>query len=503
MVLRTNRLFFEIVAGVSLSCIYTCFKLIHNLYVVAPSFCIPGGEGGLFHLSFGSLSLGYALCLLCCARFHGPLARRATLVGGSAAFVLGTTVASAAGAASNLALFCAGTVVGQIGAAFTLVRWIELMGEVSEGGARRIALFQVVATLASLFAYYLPHAGRLAFCLVLPVACVAGLAWCRRELARLLAQDGRSETRPTCPDPQENAFGSTYSRPMLRRMLSVGLGVFAVWISIGFSRVIVNADLGADALARNLIWGEALTCAAVGVVVATRSDHLFERAFKAIVFLSMFGFLFLYLPIDNNAYVGGVPIAAASSFCQTVVMLFAATIARRRHGLAGVPGAGFFIFLSGGLAVGMSVARVMLAEGFGPGTDYYAFTSTSIVVILTMAALWFFGEHGIDMLLWSKPAEQTARPSGSSTTASELAHTLGTRFGLTGREEEVLCLVLTGRTTTYISEALSISRNTVNTHIRHLYQKIGIHDRQELLDFAYAEEGAPSDRSRDARTPRG
>lgn len=487
MALRTNSLLFETVAGVSLSCIYTCFKLIHNLYAVAPSFSIPGGEGGLFHFSFGSLSLGYALCLLCCVRLRSPHAQRTALVGGSAAFVLGTTLASVAGAASHLALFCAGTVVGQVGAAFTLVRWIELMGDVDEGSAERIALLQVAATLVSLFAYYLPYGGRLAFCLVLSVVCVAGLAWCRRRLASRPAEGGRAAAAR--PDVRENAFGSTYSKPMLRRMLSVGLGVFAVWISIGFSRAIVNAGLGPDALARNLIWGEVLACAAAAAVVATRSDHLFERAFKAIVFLSMLGFLFLYLPIDNNAYIGGVPIAAASSFCQTIVMLFAAAIARRRHGLAGVPGAGFFIFLSGGLAVGMSAARIMLAEGFGPGTDYYAFISTSIVVILAMTALWFFGEHGIDMLLWSKPAEQTAKPSGSSAAASELARTLGSRFGLTAREEEVLCLVLTGRTTTYISEALSISRNTVNTHIRHLYQKIGIHDRQELLDYAYKEHG--------------
>ncbi len=495
MATRADSWLFGAVAGVVLSCIYSCFKLIHNLYVVAPSFAIPGGESGLFHFSFGSLSVGYLLCLLCCALFRTPAARRAIAVGGSATFVLGTTVASAAGTALNLPLFCTGTVVGQVGAAFTLVRWIELLAAVPDGQARRIALIQVAATLACLFSYLLPHALRLALCLLLPVACVGGLAWCRRTLAldRPEAPVTVHETHAT----DKGAAPSTYVRaalaydpPLLRHMLYIGLGIGAVWVCIGFSRAIVNADLGVDALARNLIWGEVLACLAAAVVAATHSDHLFQRAFKGIVFLSMFGFLFLYLPLENNAYLGGIPIAAASSFCQTIAMLFAATIARKHHGPAGIPGAGFFIFLSGGLAVGMSIARAMLIEGFGPGTDYYAFISTGIVMVLAVAALWLFGEHGIDLLLWSKtPEGPTSRPSGSSDAASGLARSLAACFGLTAREEEVLCLVLTGRTTTYISETLSISRNTVNTHIRHLYQKIGIHDRQELLDYAYKEHG--------------
>ena len=92
------------------------------------------------------------------------------------------------------------------------------------------------------------------------------------------------------------------------------------------------------------------------------------------------------------------------------------------------------------------------------------------------------------MLLWSRKEERPASPDapdGSSRDASLRARDIAARHGLTNREEEVLCLLLTGRTTAYISEALCISRNTANTHIRHLYRKVGIHDRQELLDYAY------------------
>lgn len=48
----------------------------------------------------------------------------------------------------------------------------------------------------------------------------------------------------------------------------------------------------------------------------------------------------------------------------------------------------------------------------------------------------------------------------------------------------MLPLLLKGRTIARIQEELFISAGTVNTHTRHIYQKMGIHDRQQLLDLA-------------------
>ena len=59
---------------------------------------------------------------------------------------------------------------------------------------------------------------------------------------------------------------------------------------------------------------------------------------------------------------------------------------------------------------------------------------------------------------------------------------LGARCGLTAREQEVLELWAHGRSSPYIQETLVISANTVASHTKHIYQKIGVHSRQELLD---------------------
>ncbi|BAK43939.1 response regulator transcription factor [Eggerthella sp. YY7918] len=60
---------------------------------------------------------------------------------------------------------------------------------------------------------------------------------------------------------------------------------------------------------------------------------------------------------------------------------------------------------------------------------------------------------------------------------------LAARFFLTTRETEVLALLLAGRSVPYIAEHMLLSDNTVKTHVRHIYTKLDVHNRQELLDL--------------------
>ena len=62
---------------------------------------------------------------------------------------------------------------------------------------------------------------------------------------------------------------------------------------------------------------------------------------------------------------------------------------------------------------------------------------------------------------------------------------------LTKRESEILVLIAHGRSTPRIQEELMLSANTVNSHTRNVYRKLGIHSRQELLDMV--ERTAPED----------
>ena len=59
--------------------------------------------------------------------------------------------------------------------------------------------------------------------------------------------------------------------------------------------------------------------------------------------------------------------------------------------------------------------------------------------------------------------------------------------GLTPRETEILALLAQGRSAPYIRDALIISKGTVTTHLKHIYRKLDVHSRQELIDLVRAE----------------
>jgi DNA-binding NarL/FixJ family response regulator len=52
---------------------------------------------------------------------------------------------------------------------------------------------------------------------------------------------------------------------------------------------------------------------------------------------------------------------------------------------------------------------------------------------------------------------------------------------LTGREEEVLVLILSGKSNREIAQALFISESTVKTHVGNIFSKYDVGSRAELI----------------------
>ena len=63
----------------------------------------------------------------------------------------------------------------------------------------------------------------------------------------------------------------------------------------------------------------------------------------------------------------------------------------------------------------------------------------------------------------------------------------GSRGGepqMTLREQDVLMRLWQGDSTVAIAEALGVGVSTVRTHLQHLYVKVGVHSRLELLAYS-------------------
>lgn len=89
------------------------------------------------------------------------------------------------------------------------------------------------------------------------------------------------------------------------------------------------------------------------------------------------------------------------------------------------------------------------------------------------------------------PAESADAPEdGVPSEILAYCQKLALDSGLTRREAEILGLIAMGRSAKYIAEELMISYNTTRTHVKHVYEKLNIHSKQELIDLVLFGSGA-------------
>ena len=163
------------------------------------------------------------------------------------------------------------------------------------------------------------------------------------------------------------------------------------------------------------------------------------------------------------------------SVIQVLVYLFAITLAKQ--GKAPVA-----------LGVGLLNGSVQLGVLFGnlAGSTCDGFGTASSATSFMLALICLVALVGI-VAPQREPIE--GRPmaaAGSDALEHSLmvgCEVLQERFGLSDRETEIAFLLARGYNRPYIREKLFISKNTVATHIRHIYGKLDIHSKEELIDL--------------------
>lgn len=148
--------------------------------------------------------------------------------------------------------------------------------------------------------------------------------------------------------------------------------------------------------------------------------------------------------------------------------------------------------IAGLYALSASIANLFPTLGFAVGMTPIARDSAAlyITVIVLMAGLSIFAfiaGKRVDSSIFTGIPDGIKTDKNSASSASphrtQIAASLSEEYGLTKREREILELILLGRNAPFIAEELVISTNTVKTHIKRIYRKLGIHSRQDLADL--------------------
>lgn len=213
----------------------------------------------------------------------------------------------------------------------------------------------------------------------------------------------------------------------------------------------------------------------------SRSRQRFDLLFGMAVLCSIAGFLVVPLPHATALATGALHVG--DSCYQVLYNLVLFSIAGRNR-LASLPViAGGQAWTTAGIVVGANAGALVQAN-LQSDAAYLA----SAAVALALLAYVLFGMRGfsfgetIEGITPVEPLNVPEEPVGRS--IEQACAELAAAHGLTARETDVLCLLARGRNNSYIQEELSLTRNTVKSHIKHVYQKLGVHGHQELIDLA-------------------
>ncbi len=189
-----------------------------------------------------------------------------------------------------------------------------------------------------------------------------------------------------------------------------------------------------------------------------------------------------------------------------LVTHFAAICRRRGYSSRMLFGCGFAI-LSMAEAVGLLAGLLIVPVQSSTLTVLLLVCANAIVIAVILSIMRVnttFQKAELEMALAKQAQEQRATPPETGAVASASRAAMGVaevsagdsrpgstpsaivahwveRYGLSARESEVAELLLSGRNVPAIAELLCISQSTVQTHVKHIYEKVGVRTRQELI----------------------
>ena len=448
-------------------CALSLSTFVQNGYVYPPFNAVVPWGFALCGLLYGA---AFGLWAFAAHRSGSPLPVRAVTVGALAALAAGCGLwmlgvqngyASALGVPGAALLSC-GRSWAVIVAGLSLTRLrprgvrVTMAGGVCLSYAVYLVLDPLLAACAPVVYALLP---------AVALAAVAG------PVARLRA------ALPDGAPPSELALSNpgSFPGPFNRLFVCIFLFEVAFGLSITF---------GAGPTA----WWQSATCGVALLALAawcartqraSREDALFHVSGLLVVF----GF---FVSAAQTAVLGSVALGALTVGAQMFSVLTWATLAiiAARNPSGGIAALGQGFCASNlGATTGVVLGHLPVAAD-AAGADVR-------LLLFALVAAAFVGYVWIGLKDFSfsaairgvKPVEEVEAPAAPEAAIDTRCAHLASVHGLTEREGEVFALLARGRNGAFIQEECRVTRNTAKTHIRHIYQKLGVHTQQELIDL--------------------
>ena len=283
-------------------------------------------------------------------------------------------------------------------------------------------------------------------------------------------------------------------------MRSFVILAFASWVQIAFFRVISTPALSGNRFTHYLIpFSFACVLSLAMLLLCIRMSRYLNVSLAYRWSLPLF--MLSYVPIIIDYGNPGLRILAyAINFLGMFGVQFGCWIGAckylRRMGCKTTDLFSRYALGEGaGIFVGSLIGLVAVKALDGQGIMTLSFVLMSLVVFVAMATgfnpSWVFYRSPSARRRRAEGPEEGANPCADLEAIFQgEAADLQSRFGLTERETDVAALLLAGRSRPFIRDELTVSINTVSSHVRSIFSKCGVHSQQELIDLARKGSGA-------------
>ncbi len=245
-------------------------------------------------------------------------------------------------------------------------------------------------------------------------------------------------------------------------------------------------------------------------VLLLRRRHISASAvYRITMALVAAGFMLLPLVIRYGHSAASLTTAATFVNVGTsifdIVLLCAIAHAAYEHHASGAAINGVVRGATVGFSAVGNMAGGLLATSLWTGTVDLVIFVLAVCYLLIISMSFFIGRrkdatldmgeasgetpenHGPVGAEAKSPAPSLAQERGDAAPFEQLLDERISRIaaerGLSPREADVFALMARGRSLPYIAETLVLSENTIRSHTRRVYNKLGVHSKQELLDL--------------------
>lgn len=453
------------------------------LYCYDPLFSIDieGYPRQALFLTFIAFQIATLFSVLLFPERAFPLGRNRHLMVGSAIALaaatvphlfldpIATNVADASSATLPMAVFVTAAALAGLSTSIFTIAWGE---RVSIQPIRQSSV-SVSVSIALAFALFvlmtpLPSLPKIIIMAVLPLASTALLILVGWEASVRSPQLDASSTsspgqaRPrTSPLPWAVALAVFVFGTLAAMVINSTSTLVADYYRQSFRRVLGLSNL-------------AVPCLMLLGMAVFRDSMRVGFTYKPLILIMALGALMLFT--SSSSFVATVLLINARIYFYVLSFAMFADIAYRMYSPAGKVFALGRLLDNIGFVTGYA-AGALLSDYAGSDEAFVYMLSMVLVAVLLFAPLVLLNERSVESG-WGKRTRGADNRRDSANMES-----VSTLYGLTSRETEVLSFLAEGRSQPWIAKRLLVSESTVKTHVKSIYKKLDVHDRQSLLDL--------------------